>query len=179
MVWAAAFAAAVGQLRGLEVGQVREGLRGYRPAAMRQNSRAVGGITVIEDCYNAAPESMAAALRVLRLTPATRRLAVLGDMKELGADTEALHRRVGAEAVRQGVDLLLTVGELGRFIARGAMEAGMDASAIHSVLTAEEYSAAAAWLAGKVSAGDCVLFKASRAMELETLAEAVTARLPR
>jgi len=69
--------------------------------------------------------------------------------------------------------LLVAVGELGQMIARGAMEAGMPASAIHSVPTAEEYSIAAAWLAGEVLRGDCILFKASRAMALETMAEAV------
>ena len=183
LVWAASFAAAVGQLRGLTEGQVRQGLRQYRPAAMRQNSRAVGGVTVIEDCYNAAPESMAAALAVLRLTAegnqATRRIAVLGDMKELGLNTEALHRGVGAEAYRQDVDLLVAVGELGRFIAEGAVEAGLPASAVHIVSTAEDYPEAAAWLAGEAKAGDCILFKASRAMALETMAEVFSAKLNR
>ena len=180
LVWAAAFAAAVGQLRGLDVGQVREGLSRYRPAAMRQNSRRVGGLTVIEDCYNAAPESMAAALAVLRLTAHSaggRRIAVLGDMKELGANTEALHRGVGAEAYRQGVDLLVAVGELGHSIARGAMEAGLPASAVHTVPSGEDYPAAALWLVGEARTGDCILFKASRAMALETMAEAFVTKL--
>ena len=181
LVWAAAFAAAVGQLRGLNVGQVREGLSRYRPAAMRQNQRAVKGVTVIEDCYNAAPESMIAALSVLQITAADReggrRVAVLGDMKELGADTVTLHRRVGAEAARQGVDLLVAVGELGRFIALGAMDAGLRSEAIKLVPSTEAYPEAAAWLAETLAAGDTVLFKASRAMALETMAEALTSKL--
>ncbi len=173
LVWAAAFAAAVGQLFGLEVGQVRRGLASYRPAAMRQNTRTLGGVTLIEDCYNAAPESMRAALGVLRLTPATRRIAVLGDMKELGSDTEALHRGVGAEAVRQGIHRLVAVGELGRFIAEGALEAGLPAEAVRYVSGPEDYPAAAEELARELTSGDCVLFKASRAMALEKVASAV------
>ena len=179
IVWAAAFATAVGQLRGLTAGQVREGLACYRPAAMRQNSRVVGGVTILEDCYNAAPESMRAALGVLRLTPATRRIAVLGDMKELGEDTVALHRGVGAEAVRQGVDRLIAVGELGREIAAGAVSAGMSAETVHHVSGAEEYACAAEQIARMLACGDCVLFKASRAMALEKMAEEVCARINR
>lgn len=182
LVWAAAFAAAVGQLQGMSEGQVKGGLAAYRPADMRQNTRTVSGITVIEDCYNAAPESMRAALAVLKLTAAgsaadrtpARRIAVLGDMKELGDDTHALHRSVGAEAVRQGVDLLVAVGELGQSIARGAVDAGLPAEAVHTVLTAEDYPAAAEWLLGELRVGDCILFKASRAMALEKMAGAVT-----
>ncbi|MBE6652021.1 MAG: UDP-N-acetylmuramoyl-tripeptide--D-alanyl-D-alanine ligase [Ruminococcaceae bacterium] len=173
LVWAAAFAAAVGQIQGLDEGQVKTGLATYRPADMRQNTRTLGGVTIIEDCYNAAPESMRAALRVLALTPAARRVAVLGDMRELGDNTEALHRGVGAEAVRQGVDLLVAVGELGQHIAQGAMDAGLPAEAVRSITGPEDYPAAARWLLGELGAGDCILFKASRAMALEKMAEAV------
>jgi UDP-N-acetylmuramoyl-tripeptide--D-alanyl-D-alanine ligase len=134
-------------------------------------------VTLIEDCYNAAPESMRAALKVLALTPATRRIAVLGDMKELGTDTEALHRGVGAEAVRLGVDRLIAVGELGRFIAEGALEAGLPAEAVRYVAGTADYPAAAEELARGLTAGDCVLFKASRAMALEKVAEAVAEAL--
>ena len=132
---------------------------------------------MIEDCYNAAPESMAAALRVMRLISASRRIAVLGDMKELGDNTEALHRSVGAETVRQGVDRLVAVGELGRFIALGAMDAGLPAEAIQYVAGPEDYPAAAEKLALELTKGDCVLFKASRAMALEKVASAVAEAL--
>ncbi len=174
MVWAGGFAAAVGQLRGLSEGQVKAGLAAYRPADMRQDIRTVAGVTVIKDCYNAAPESMCAALKVLRLTNASRRIAVLGDMKELGAQTEALHKRVGAEVVRQGMDRLVAVGELGAVIARGALDAGMPAEAISYVSDTSEYPAAADSIAATLQAGDGILFKASRAMALEKIAEAVT-----
>lgn len=179
LVWAASFAAAVGQLSGLSEGQVKTGLAAYRPADMRQNTRIVGGVTVIEDCYNAAPESMKAALNVLHLTaasnPNARRIAVLGDMKELGENTVALHRGVGKACADKGVDLLITVGELGAEIARGALEAGMPAEAIHMTGGADTYEGTAAYLKSLLREGDHVLFKASRSMALETMVEALTA----
>ena len=177
LVWAASFAAAVGQLSGLTEGQVKTGLASYRPANMRQNIRTVGGVTVIEDCYNAAPESMKAALAVLKLTaadlPNARRIAVLGDMKELGGDTVALHRSVGRAAVDRGVDLLVTVGELGAEIAQGALEAGMSPDAIRITGGADTYAETADYLKSILREGDHILFKASRSMRLETVAEAV------
>ena len=177
LVWAASFAAAVGQLSGLTEGQVREGLATYRPANMRQNIRSVGGITVIEDCYNAAPESMKAALSVLALTaasaPSARRIAVLGDMKELGEDTVTLHRSVGRAAFERGVDILVTVGELGAEIAQGALESGMSPDAVRITGGADTYAATADYLKTILREGDHVLFKASRSMKLETIAEAV------
>lgn len=176
LVWAGAFAAAVGQLSGLTEGQVKAGLATFSPARMRQNIRTVGGVTVIEDCYNAAPESMRAALSVLELTasatrPSARRIAVLGDMKELGEDTVSLHRAVGELAVRRGVDLLVTVGELGAEIAHGALAAGMPVDAVRVTGGADTYSNTAAWLRQTLREGDHILFKASRAMVLETMVE--------
>lgn len=183
MVWAGAFAAALGMLCGLSEGQVRVGLAAYRPAKLRQSVREVRGVTFIEDCYNAAPESMAAALRVLELTAEAkgkirgRRIAVLGDMKELGENTVALHRRVGETAARMGVDLLMTVGELGAELAYGALEAGMSPDAVLITEETAPYPETAHRLASLLSYGDTVLFKASRAMTLEVLAEACAEHL--
>ncbi len=185
LLWAGSFAAAVGQLCGLTEGQVRAGLAAYAPAAMRQNIRAVGGVTVIADCYNAAPESMKAALSVLALaadthtdeypTASVRRIAVLGDMKELGEDTVSLHRAVGELAARKGVDLLVTVGELGAEIAQGALDAGLSPDSIHITGGADTYAETADYLKSILREGDHILFKASRSMALETMVEALTA----
>ena len=183
IVWAGAFAAAVGRLCGLSEGQVREGLGAYRPAKLRQSVRKVCGVTFIEDCYNAAPESMAAALRVLELTaqakqePHGRRIAVLGDMKELGENTVALHREVGVAVARSGVDRLITVGELGAHVAAGALEAGMAPDAVRITGEADTYPDTARRVAAELGRGDTVLFKASRAMTLEVLAEAIAEAL--
>lgn len=175
-IWAASFAAAVGQLSGLTEGQVREGLASYRPAAMRQDIRRLGGITLMVDCYNAAPESMKAALSALSLMAGNRRrVAVLGDMKELGTDTVALHRGVGAYAAEGGLDLLITVGELGTEIATGAKEAGMSPDAIRVTGGKDTYEDTATYLKTILREGDHVLFKASRSMALETVVEALTA----
>ena len=177
-VWAASFAAAVGQLSGLTEGQVRAGLASYRPAAMRQDIRRLGGVTLMVDCYNAAPESMKAALSALSLIAGShRRIAVLGDMKELGENTVALHRSVGAFAAEGGIDLLVTVGELGAEIATGAMEAGMSPDAIRITGGKDTYEATAADLKSILREGNHVLFKASRSMALETMVEALTAGL--
>ena len=173
-IWAASFAAAVGQLSGLTEGQVREGLASYRPAAMRQDIRRLGGITLMVDCYNAAPESMKAALSALSLMAGNRRrVAVLGDMKELGTDTVALHRGVGEYAAKSGIDLLITVGELGAEIAKGAMEAGMTPDSVRVTGGKDTYEDTADYLKAILREGDHVLFKASRSMALETIAETV------
>jgi UDP-N-acetylmuramoyl-tripeptide--D-alanyl-D-alanine ligase len=177
IVWAAAFAAAVGHLNGLTEEQVREGLASYRPAHMRQSMRTMGGVTVIEDCYNAAPESMKAALDVLVMAVSSasngRCIAVLGDMKELGDNGVALHRAVGRYVVTKGVDLLITVGELGAEIAKGAQEAGMDPTAITVTGGMDTYAETADYLKRILREGDRILFKASRSMRLETMIEAV------
>lgn len=175
-IWAASFAAAVGQLSGLHEGQVREGLASYRPASMRQDIRKLGGITLMVDCYNAAPESMQAALSALSLIAGNRRrIAVLGDMKELGENTVALHRGVGAYAAEGGIDLLVTVGELGTEIAKGALDTGMSPDSVRVTGGKDTYAETADYLKSILREGDHVLFKASRSMALETVVEALTA----
>lgn len=186
LVWAGAFAVAAAELAGLDESAIRRGLTAYRPADLRQSVRTIHGVTFLEDCYNAAPESMRAALGVLDILAApsaARRIAVLGDMRELGENTVALHREIGAEVARRGVARLVTVGPLGAEIARGALEAGMDPAAVTSVTDDgnDTCAALAASLAAEVKPGDHILFKASRAMALETVSaavsEAVAARL--
>lgn len=127
------------------------------------------GLTVIDDAYNAGPDSMRAALSVLRDWPAARRVAVLGDMRELGPDAEEEHRALGREAAR-GVDLLVTLGDLGRYISEAAAAAGLK-EARHAASRDD----ALALLNALPRDGTVVLVKASRALELERLASALTA----
>jgi UDP-N-acetylmuramoyl-tripeptide--D-alanyl-D-alanine ligase len=117
-----------------------------------------GGVTVVNDCYNANPMSMRAALQHLAATPAGRHLAVLGTMAELGPDSDRYHREIGALADELGIDVLITVGELALPIA-----AGFDGEK-HAVATPEE---AGALLEELAQAGDRVLVKASRSAGLE------------
>ncbi|MBR5119955.1 MAG: UDP-N-acetylmuramoyl-tripeptide--D-alanyl-D-alanine ligase, partial [Clostridia bacterium] len=127
-VWAALYAFAIGTLQGLSPEQIKNGYAHFRPADMRQAIADFDGMTLIEDCYNAAPESMRAAIDVLcECAPQnSRRIAVLGDMLELGKDSIKLHRAVGEYLQKRGVDLLVAVGNGGVEIAQGAVEAGMN-----------------------------------------------------
>lgn len=140
--------------------KIAAGLRNYVPAGMRQRIRTVAEVTVIEDCYNASPDSQKAALNVLSALPAQRKIAVLGDMLELGAYSEEAHRTVGAYAAQNGVDFLFCYGEASAWIADAAKE---------SVQTAyfTDKAALTEALLKTVQAGDAVLFKASRGMALE------------
>jgi UDP-N-acetylmuramoyl-tripeptide--D-alanyl-D-alanine ligase len=117
-----------------------------------------GGVTVVNDCYNANPMSMRAALHHLAETPAERRLAVLGTMAELGPDSDEFHREIGEEAAKLGIDVLITVG-------REALsyEAGFDGEA-YAAPTPEE---AGALLEELAQPGDRVLVKGSRSAGLE------------
>ncbi len=125
------------------------------------------GATVVEDCYNANPLSMRAALDDLSAqTPAGRRIAVLGDMLELGPDAHALHREIGAHAAAAGVDVLVTVGPLA---AEMVPAFGGEAH------RADDAAQAAALARSLVAPGDFVLVKASRGLRLEAVAQALAA----
>lgn len=129
--------------------------------------RGRGGCTVLDDTYNASPDSMAAALELLAEIPARRRIAVLGDMKELGPAEREGHLDVGRRAA-ETADAIHTVGELGRLISEAARAAGH--AETHHWITKEE---AAEALSGDLGPDDVVLVKASRAMAFETLLEAL------
>jgi UDP-N-acetylmuramoyl-tripeptide--D-alanyl-D-alanine ligase len=127
-----------------------------------------GGATLINDCYNASPLSMRAALDDLATqAPSGRRVAVLGDMLELGADEAALHREVGEEAARAGVDVLVAVGP------RAASMLDAFPGEAHAAADARS---AASVLADVVAPGDLVLVKGSRGVGLEVVAEELSAR---
>jgi UDP-N-acetylmuramoyl-tripeptide--D-alanyl-D-alanine ligase len=127
-----------------------------------------GGIVLINDCYNANPMSMRAAIDDLAATAPARRLAVLGDMLELGADSPALHREIGAYAASRGVELLIAVGPLA-----AAMTGDAFAGEAHSVRDA---TAAAEMLGGLLRGGDTVLVKGSRGVGLERVAQMLLAQ---
>jgi len=165
-------AAAVGHVLGLSGAAIAEGLSKFRPAAMRSQISYSHGVQVINDCYNANPASMKAAIRLLaELGRGKRSIAALGDMLELGAETKRLHREVGAFLAAQGIGHLLACGALGRELAEGARQAGMPPDRI--VEWPDAQSAAIA-LARMIRQGDVVLVKASRGMRMEQVVEAVT-----
>lgn len=173
-VYAALYAFAVGIHAGMTVEEIREGLFEFAPEGMRQFVFEHRGVTVIEDCYNASPESMEAAIAVLAeyaSQTGKRSFAVLGDMLELGNDSPMLHRAVGARVAAEGIDYLFTVGSSAEQIAIGARQRRMPSERIvrNSSENACEMTAAA--LLSELRAGDVLLVKASRAMRLERIVE--------
>jgi len=124
---------------------------------------------VINDAYNANPTSMRAAIAALGDVPTKgRRIAVLGDMAELGSLAELAHFQLGGEIAGSSVDILVTVGERGRRIAEGALAAGMLVDSVRPCAIAEEASEV---LDDEAEPGDTVLVKASRVMGLEVVVE--------
>ena len=149
-------------------------LLSYIAGNMRQNITEKNGVTVIADCYNAAPESMRAALDVLdSLKVSGRKIAVLGDMRELGASSASLHFEVGKYAVEHGVEVLFTLGELGAEIAVGALAAGLNKDLLFVEKDIENIEHFAAKVKSVLNASDAILFKASRALRLERIIELI------
>ena len=167
-------AAAVGHCLALSGAVIAQGLARFRPATMRSQVRRWGDLRIINDCYNANPASMKAAVDLLmQLGVGGRTIAVLGDMLELGPESPALHREVGAYLAKRGVGYLIACGMLGRGFADGAREAGM---APDRVREAPDALAAAATLTTMMEAGDVILVKGSRGMRMERVIEALTER---
>jgi UDP-N-acetylmuramoyl-tripeptide--D-alanyl-D-alanine ligase len=130
-----------------------------------------GGVTVVNDAYNANPASMRAALQTLAdMAAERRRIAVLGDMAELGSLTELAHFSLGEYAASLGIDVLVTVGEKARRIAEGA---GARAGSADNVFACEDVDEATELLAGMLASGDVVLIKASRVVGLERIVEGI------
>ncbi|MBE6634203.1 MAG: UDP-N-acetylmuramoyl-tripeptide--D-alanyl-D-alanine ligase [Ruminococcaceae bacterium] len=175
-VYNALFAIAVGVTAGLNTEEIRRGLYAYEPDGLRQNLIQVGEWTLLEDCYNASPESMSAALEVLHDYAERnhrRSVAVLGDMLELGVNSPSLHRSIGKRAVELGISQLVTVGERARQIAVGARQRGMSKDRIFSHENAEEVEQLVRDLQERLRAGDVILFKASRGIGAERIVEAL------
>jgi UDP-N-acetylmuramoyl-tripeptide--D-alanyl-D-alanine ligase len=155
---------------GLSPEAIAAALSAARPRSrwrMEVEQRA-DGVTIINDAYNANPESMRAALAALAGLPARRRIAVLGGMAELGDTAPAEHERLGRDAVAAGADLVVAVGPDAVGIARGAVAAGRRAG--EESVHVPDRVAARELLSGLLRPGDVVLVKASRAHGLEQLA---------
>ena len=164
--------AAVGSALNLSGSMIAQGLGRFRPAAMRSQVVTHQGVHIINDCYNANPASMKAALQLLaQWSPARERIAVLGDMLELGPETDRMHRDVGQFLATQGLSRLIVSGTLGRDIAEGARQGGMTGQQINEMVDA---AAAADHLKRIVRQGDVVLVKGSRGMKMEQIVQALT-----
>ena len=166
-VYNALAAFAVGSFLGLDEQKIKQGLEKCTPSQLRMELIEIGNIRVINDSYNANPVSMEKALETLKnmKTPG-KKVAVLGDMLELGEEAIDFHLEVGRKAAQVSVNLLLTVGELARFIGEGAQEAGMNS---RDILTFENNEQVALCLLEKLKDGDLILVKGSRKMRMEEI----------
>ena len=163
MVLNALCAMAVGKTLGLTDDEIKRGIELFQNVGSRSRILHLNGYTVIDDCYNANPTSTCAGLLTLSKV-AGRKVAVLGDMNELGVDERTLHHEVGAYAREHGIDLLIAVGELSQKTAEG-----FGVGAVHYD-TVDDCIAA---IGGYLNPGDTVLIKASHSMHFEKIVEAL------
>ena len=167
-IYNALAAIATGFAMGMTAAEVMKGLRELEATKMRFERVAHPKYEIINDAYNASPMSMKAALETLSGMAKGRKIAVLGDMLELGDISEKAHREVGREVAEHDFSALVTYGELGKMIASGAKEAGLS-----NVHTADSHEQAAEFLKDILQEGDTVLFKGSRGMQMEKIIEMI------
>jgi UDP-N-acetylmuramoyl-tripeptide--D-alanyl-D-alanine ligase len=167
MVQNAMLAVAAGRAFGLSLEDCAAGLAATPLTQARLQIREIKGVQFIDDSYNANPDSMKAALRTLvELETDGRRIAVLGHMGELGAESERGHREVGEAAAQLRVHRLITIGQKAAAIAIAAKAAGLT-----NVIAAESHEEAANLLSESASRGDLVLIKGSRLARVERVLE--------
>jgi UDP-N-acetylmuramoyl-tripeptide--D-alanyl-D-alanine ligase len=161
-------ALAVTRLFGVAPECLREAVRTFAVGSMRGEKLERNGIVVWNDCYNSNPEAAQSMIDVLRETPARRRIAVLGEMLELGHAAEELHRKLGVYASRNGVDVLVGVRGAAQFMVEQARTAGLDHGA---AVFFEDPEAAGAFARTAARPGDAILFKGSRGVKVERALE--------
>lgn len=175
MVYPTLMAAALAEHFGMGGDEITQGIRAFLPTKMRMNViRCPGDIVILNDAYNANPQSMRAAAAVLSDAKGRRKVAVVGDMKELGPSSEAFHRAVGGYFAQAGVDHLIAIGDLARFIAQGAREGGLELADYYPGL--EQAGPA---LDRELRSGTTILVKASRSMAFEKIVDYLLARISR
>ena len=167
-------AIAVASVFGIEAEELPGVLAKHKPASMRGEVEKLGDVLVFNDCYNSNPQAVLAMLDVLRRTEGRRRVAVLGEMKELGEQAAQLHREVGRALAGAKVDAVVAVEGSARAMADEAVRQGFPSQAAHFF---EDAEAAGEFLATFLRPGDVVLFKASRGVGLERALERVREQL--
>jgi len=160
---------------GMTHAQIRRGLAAIAPAPGRGEIILHSGVRLIDETYNSNPQAATLALEWVAESFPQPRIAVLGDMLELGEQSEQYHLELGRTTAGLGFDLLITAGERAAAIAAGALDAGMPAGCVVCSQDAEE---AGKLLVGKVNPGTTVLFKASRGVQLEQALHALVRSLP-
>lgn len=170
-VYNALAAIAVGQALRVPKAEIAKALDAFAATGMRMEIKNAGGFRVVSDCYNANPNSTKMALQTIgNLTNVRHRIAVLGDMLELGGDSLKLHNEIGKMIPESNFDLLLTIGKYSKEICRGAISRGMrKQKAVHF----ENIHDLTVFLSEHVTLDDVVLVKGSRGMRLEVLVDAL------
>lgn len=165
-------ALAVGKALGIETKKIVTGIENFELTKKRMDITTLeNGIQIINDAYNASFESMQASLKVLGKFKENRKIAVLGDMFELGEFAKALHQKVGEEVVKNKIDILISSGENAKYITKEAKNQGMDSNQIYYLEKKEEIVTLLKKITQK---GDVILFKASNGMKFYELAETMT-----
>ena len=161
-------ATTVGIALNIDINKIITGIKNVELTKKRMDIKEINGIKVINDAYNASPEAMKASLNYLSSFKNNRKIAVLGDMFELGEYAEKLHRLVGEEVYKNNIDILICAGENAKLIADEALKNGMKKENIYYF---EDKSNVLEFLKNEVKTGDVVLFKASNGMRFYELAD--------
>ena len=156
-------------LMGLDMKKSAEGIRKYQPSKYRMEIKSVSGKTLIEDFYNANPDSLRASIETFRQMQGERKVAVLADMLELGAISEKEHMNAGIQA-SEIFDVIICIGSDAKYIGKGAIENGFDKGHVYFFASNEE---AVSEINSILRPGDAVLMKGSRGMKLEEVAESI------
>jgi UDP-N-acetylmuramyl pentapeptide synthase len=169
MVHNALAAAAVGLTLGISAAEIKAGLENFKAVGGRMNIiQTRKKVFIVDDTYNANPASMQAAITALgELKGASRGILVMGDMRELGDETETLHQEIGAFSARTHIDRLYLTGDHAEAVRAGAAAGGIDPGAIFSGTRTEILTD----LTGRLAAGDWVLVKGSRTMGMEKVVQ--------
>ncbi len=168
-VYNALAAIAAGIELGIDVEKIIQGISEYTPGKMRQNILTANGVKIINDTYNASPQSMEAAIDVLKdVAGGNRTIAILGDMLEMGDWALEAHKDVGKYAALKEVDYIFAVGENGRNIALGAIEAGASQERVNMFDCNEDVNH---FLGNFLCKNDVILVKGSRGMRMEQIVE--------
>ncbi|WP_321472454.1 UDP-N-acetylmuramoyl-tripeptide--D-alanyl-D-alanine ligase [uncultured Paludibaculum sp.] len=167
-VMAALAALAVAKALGMELNELKDAVAALQPPKMRLVRMERGGMVIWNDCYNSNPEAAKMMLDLLADTPATRRIAVLGEMLELGRWSEDLHREVGSYAARRGISVLVGIRGAARHLVDAGLDAGLAPGAAHFF---PEPSEAGRFVKTLAKSGDALLFKGSRGTRVELALE--------
>lgn len=167
-VYNALAAVCIGRLYQIDMKDIIRGIAEFELTEMRMSIEEYNGVTVINDCYNSSPDSVRASLDVLASLKAARRIAVLGDILEMGDFAEKAHTELGKSVASVGADILVTAGKNAYFLAEEAKRCGMT-----EVMAFDKTREAARYVSSLVKRGDAVLVKASRGMKFEMITQTI------